>query len=69
MKRLKQWLYNRFLPAWCKEDLLKANAHLTRAVSSQRLEIDQLNAYIDGMHAAMKHRARIVIHNGKVKRE
>lgn len=46
MTKFKQWLYNRFLPAWCKEDLLETNRRLTQVVRDQKVEIGRLNAYI-----------------------
>lgn len=68
MNKLKTWLYNRFLPAWCKDDLLEANARLSQALAEQRQENDRLRAYISGMQAAVKRSPRIYI-NGEVKRE
>lgn len=63
MSRLKRWLYKRFLPAWCKEDLMKANANLASVIAEQRAELDRLNAYIDGLENAMRAQRRVVIRN------
>lgn len=68
MSKLKRWLYNKFLPAWCKDDLLEANKHLTETVEEQRQEIDRLNFYIDGMHEALRRQPKILI-RGEVIRE
>lgn len=63
MGRFKRWLYNKFLPAWCKDDLMETNAHLVDVVSSQRQEIDRLKARISGMETAMRCQRRISIRN------
>lgn len=44
MRRFKRWLYHKFLPAWCKEDLMEANARLAERVDAQGREIDRLRA-------------------------
>lgn len=64
IKRFKRWLYNKFLPAWCKEDLLTDNARLAATVAEQRQEIARLNAYIEGMESGMRTRNKIIINNG-----
>lgn len=66
MRKFKIWLCTKFLPAWCKEELLDENKRLVRTVSEQREEINQLRAYIDGMNNALR-RQRIQIR--EVKRE
>lgn len=68
MSRLKRWLYNKFLPAWCKDDLLERNAALVETVEEQRKKIDRLNAYIGGMEAAMRYQRRVTVRN-EVRRE
>lgn len=68
VSRFKQWLYNKFLPAWCKDDLLEANARLTVAVEAQRQNIDRLNAYIDGLETAIRYQRRVTVRN-EVRRE
>lgn len=61
IKKLKAWLYGRFLPAWCKDDLLEDNARLQQALIKERQKIAQLEAYIDGMQAALRRQPRIII--------
>ncbi|MEM5767486.1 MAG: hypothetical protein AAGU32_04260 [Bacillota bacterium] len=63
MTQFKRWLYTRFLPAWCKEDLISTNSNLAKTVAEQRHEIDRLNAYIDGLETAMRAQRRITIRN------
>lgn len=53
MSKIKKWLYERFLPTWCREDLLEANKRLLEKVDAQAREIERLNAYIDGMQDTM----------------
>lgn len=61
MSKFKRWLYDRFLPAWCREDLLEANAKLSAKVQEQRREIERLRAYIDVLQDATRRPPRIVI--------
>ena len=61
MSRLKRWLYERFLPAWCRDDLMEANKRLREKVDAQAREIERLNSYIDGMQDAMIRQSRIII--------
>lgn len=64
MRKFKHWLYNKFLPAWCKEDLTEYNNRLFAANAAQKQEIARLNAYIDGLEAALRVRNKIIINNG-----
>lgn len=66
--RFRRWLYNKFLPAWCKDDLLETNARLAAEVEAQRQEISQLRAYISGVETAMRYQRRATVRN-EVKRE
>lgn len=68
MSKFKRWLYNKFLPALCKDDLMEANAQLEAVVEAQREKIDRLNAYIDGMETAMRYQRRVTVRN-EVRRE
>lgn len=61
MKKLKKWLFERFLPAYCKEDMLETNDKLVALIAEQKAEIDRLQAYISGLERAM--RTRITIKN------
>lgn len=61
MRKLKRWLYDRFLPAWCRDDLMRANELLSAKVQAQAREIERLEAYIDGVHATQRRQPRIVI--------
>ena len=61
ISKIKTWLYERYLPAWCKDDLMEANTRLRKQVADQAQEIERLNAYIDGMQDAMIRQSRIII--------
>ena len=61
MSKIKKWLYERYLPAWCRDDLMEANERLRKKVLDQKQEIERLNAYIDGMQDAMIRQSRIII--------
>lgn len=63
MTQFKRWLYLKFLPDWCREGLLEANAHLTQVVLDQKIEIDRLNAYINGLENGIRSQRRITIRN------
>lgn len=67
MSKFKCWLYNKFLPAYAKEDLIEENERLAAVVVDQRHEIERLKAYISGMEQAMRYQKRITIHTGEVK--
>ncbi len=61
MRKLKNWLYLRFLPAWAKEGVYKENQQLREKIADQKHEIDRLNAYAAGLEYALKR--RVVIKN------
>lgn len=67
MGKFKHWLYNKFLPAYCKDDLMDANAALADALDRERRENERLRAYINGMERAFRYQKRITIHTGEVK--
>lgn len=63
MQKFKKWLYQRFLPAYCRDDLMEANNRLLVANAAQKQEIDRLRSYIAGLETAMRSQRRIVIRN------
>lgn len=67
MGKFKRWLYNKFLPAWCKDDLMEENAALARRIGTLGQKNRELSAYIDGMETALRRCGRITIHS-EVKR-
>lgn len=69
MSKFKRWLYDKFLPVWCREDLLSVNAKLSARVQEQVAEIAQLRAYIDGMQTAIRRSPRITVYGSGGKDE
>jgi len=69
MSKFKQWLYQRFLPAYCRDDLMEANTRLLAANAAQKQEIDRLRSYIAGLETAMRRQPRITIYGTEVKKE
>lgn len=69
MRRLKNWLYSRFLPMWLKESLLADYRAALKENEDLRNELAIKNAYINGLEAGIKSVRRIVINNsGEVKK-
>lgn len=69
MTKFKRWLHNRFLPVYCRENLLETNARLLEANAAQKQEIARLRAYINGLHTALRRQPRITIYGTEVKKE
>ena len=53
-KTMKAWLYERFLPMWAKETLLKDYRQLCRENARLRRQILQKEAYIKGIHRGLR---------------
>lgn len=64
MGKFKRWLYNKFLPTWCKDDLMEENAALVRRIGTLEQKNRELSAYIDGMETALRRCGRININTG-----
>ena len=62
--KIKRWIIMKYLPAWCREELLEENRRLREKVARQAAEIDRLNAYIDGVTDAMRRQPRIIVNGG-----
>ena len=63
MRRLKNWVYSRFLPMWMKESLLADYRSVLRENEEIRKELAIKNAYITGLETGIKSVRRIVINN------
>ena len=61
LKSIKEWFLNRFLPMWAKQAVLEENRQLQSKVAALQKELEQRDAYINGMAAGMKSLRRIVI--------
>lgn len=63
MRRLKNWLYSRFLPMWMKESLLADYRSALKEIEDLRKELAIKNSYITGLETGIKSVRRIVINN------
>lgn len=61
MRKIKDWLLLRFLPAWAKESVYAENRRLRERIEEQQHELDRLEAYAAGLEYAF--RRRVVIRN------
>lgn len=68
LKKFKNWLYCRFLPEWCREDLVETNRALMEQIEEYREENGKLRAYIGGLETAIRRQPRIVINAKEVSR-
>ena len=64
MTRLKRWIIDKFLPTWCRSELMDENRRLTEKIEKQAAKIDRLNAYIDGLQDALCRQPKIIINGG-----
>lgn len=64
MARLKRWIIDKFLPAWCRSELMDENRRLIEKIEKQAAKIDRLNAYIDGLQDALCRQPKIIINGG-----
>lgn len=67
MRKIKQWFYNRFLPMWAKETLLRDLHRLQEDNEKLVYQLSEKEAYIEGMRVGMKAQRRIVINAGEGK--
>lgn len=68
IRKLKEWIWQRFLPVWAKETLLRDNQELRERNAKLKAELDLLKAYADGLEAGVRAQRRIIINNGGSKR-
>lgn len=64
MRKLRIWFFQKFLPAYCREELTEENKRLIRKISDLKQENAKLGAYINGMQDAAKLGRRIRIYTG-----
>lgn len=64
MRKLKKWLYERFLPYWVKEDYLADMERAHAKIKALEQENKELRAYIKGVQDVIAHRMKVEIHNG-----
>lgn len=66
IKRIKNWLVNRFLPMWAKETVLADNKRLVSEIEDLRQELNKKTAYIAGLESGIRAQRRIIINTGEV---
>lgn len=64
MSKFKKWLVERFLPEYCREEMLALNQRLNDELRAAHQEIETLEAYIEGMQTALRAGRKIIIKNG-----
>lgn len=62
MKKFKRWLIEKFLPTYCRNELLEENKRLANKIAELQAKNDRLNAYIGGMESALRYQ-KITIRN------
>ena len=68
MKKIKNWVINRFLPVWAREELMRENERLHRENDKLTALLKERDAYIDGLEAGIRSQRRIVINAGEVRK-
>lgn len=63
MNRFKRWLCQHFLPSWAVDSLKSENRRLQTQLLESQAQVAKLEAYINGLEAAMRSRQRVIIHN------
>lgn len=51
---MKKWFFDRFLPMWAKESVLRDNRLLLRENQALHQQVKELKAYIRGMQAGLR---------------
>lgn len=64
MTRFKRWLIDRFLPEYCREEMEQENYKLQYKLTEAEEKNRRLQAYIDGIHIALRAGRKIIIKNG-----
>lgn len=63
MKKFKQWMIERFLPIYLREQMEKENKNLQEQNQELRTRIRELNAYSEGLEYGLRSQRRITINN------
>ncbi len=64
MNKFKRWLYERYLPAYCKEKLMQDNLLLEQTIDELKNENECLRSYVKGMEKAMRMQRRTIVLEG-----
>ena len=60
---MKKWLCNHFLPMWAKETVLADNRALKKENQRLRQQLNEKDAYIQGLQLGIRAGKRISIYN------
>lgn len=63
MTKVKRWLCETYLPAYCRDALTEENERLRADNAELRREGERLRAYINGMETAMRYQRRVTVRN------
>lgn len=67
MKKFKKWLFEKFLPRYCKEKLIEDNKKLTEEIEELKKIIIERDAYIRGLEKGIKiNNKKIIINSEEV---
>ena len=61
MKRLKNWLINRILPLWARQELQNEIEALRQENAQLQAKLTLARAYIDGQDTAMRRLRKVVV--------
>lgn len=67
IQKFRQWLVQRFLPAWARAELTEEIRQLRQEKERLERKIGILNAYIDGLETGIRNQRKIIIRNGEGK--
>lgn len=63
MQKIRNWLYNRFLPWVTRQEYLAELERLKEANKALKQENRELRAYIEGVQDTVKRQIKLDIHN------
>lgn len=63
MRKIKQWLFTRFLPEYCRQKLLEENDRLKSEKEELQQKYENLYSYVRGMENALRAGRRITVNN------
>lgn len=61
IKKLKRWLWERYLPEYCRQQLLEENAQLRKKLDKKERAIIRLSGYAEGLEEALRAPCRVVL--------
>ena len=65
MTKIKKWLCERYLPTYCREEMLRENANLRKRLEQSIQENQRIIAYYAGIQYALRQNKKIIIQGGE----